>query len=399
MSRKFLQDNFVSVFSSILIGMGNWFFGYMILRLVSENDLTRYQAFVGLLGIFSIPGMWIILMTTKLGHTFNLFVKDFFSKNKALFYFAGLVLLVGTFVACIVSNIETYFFGLLFFLTSLALISSYYRGMLQHELMFVKLAYIGLFEVVMKIGIFLAFVFLDLKPASMFAAVSIQSSVSVYILYKISKDLRSHLPAVSIRKEAILTFFYGFGMVFFSSIDVIMAKRLLDSQSNVNYIAILQIIKLLFFASSALINVLLPSASKTNNAKELFKMVTITAFLIIMGSITLMGITYFEFGKISELFRIKDVNVNLAVLFLGYACLFSLSQIPMTILLIKKVGSLKYVISAIVLVQAALYIVVGHNLLSFIHIYGVVAGLLFVGSSSALAYYYKKQPIQYDNIK
>lgn len=382
MLSKFIRNNFVIIFASFVGGFGNWLYSFLILKLVSVNELTIYYAIVGILGICSIPSSWIALMATSVGHSLALQIREQIKKRVVLFValLAVSTVLIGVIAFYAKLSIELYF--LVLFLTNLTNFTAYYRGAQQHELKFTAISLITISEVVIKILCFFFLLFIGEKSIAALLSLSLQVVysflINVWIVRK-GKDKAVYTKHnYSLRETGILTLLYSASFLIFTNTDVLMARVYLSKADNASYIALLQLTKLLLFSSIALTGVLFTSIKHETDIKKLFKMSGLSSFLIFLGALVLLVVSYFKFDLLSKVFNIPPIYSTLTLVFLSYCFLYSLSLVALTILLVLRSLHLKYIVVFAATIQVLLYVLVGRSTTAFVNIYGVAAGVLLI---------------------
>jgi hypothetical protein len=389
MIKKFLADNIISSVGVLFVGGLNWLFNFLVLKYVSPPDVSSYNAFLGLFQIFSFPVVWISLMTINMGHNFKDRIKVTFEKHKTIIIvitiFATFVLLL----LSLISRLSIYSYILLILLTSIFLLTAYYKGLIQNKMLFKEVAILSTAEMLLRVTILLSLIGLEFKSIAAFAGITIPHVILLIVYYLYSRKLEKTAEKVDFKKIGILTFAYGFNFVFFTSIDLVFARIFLDIQANKDYIAITQISKLLFYGSTALTSVLLPSALKTKHVRTLFYYICITQAFIIMGAVVLAGLIFFKYTDIVKIFEIVNASKEQMLLLTLYSCFYSLSQVPLIILLSKEIKFITIIILEMTFIQTLLYLFFGKDLSAFVNIYGIVSILYVLFSTATLAYYSK----------
>ncbi|GEM_PF-5945577 len=386
MIRDFVTQNIINVFASIAIGLLNWVFSFLIIRYIPEQNYTFFFTFSSLLAILSFPGAWITLMTVRAGHTFLKKVKDKFLEIPHIKKCSS-ALFVILFLYCILFNIAFLPFGvLLVFLVSIGFYSSYLRGLFQRELKFIYLGSIGLFEVILKVIILVAAISLGWSGTAMYFAITIQTTITLAILWKLSpsKDIHKTVSSFALTKNAVLTLFYSLCFILLTNIDLIMADVLLPIRQNADYISLLQIAKLVIFGSSALITVLIPALQKYQETKQILWMSFLTGLGIISGATVVLLLTIAEYAQVAQFLKLTSVPLDLAIRMILSVALLGIAQIPLVLLLIKENRALPFVVVITSLIQILLFISLGKDLQSFVNIYGLTAITLFITSMLGL---------------
>jgi len=378
MFKEFIKNNIVNISASIIVGIGNWLFRFLILKFTPPDSSTSFASFSALLLIFSFPGTWITLMTIRLGIKFKEKFNNHIKKSMFLFIsiFLSASILLG--YIFIISKFAFGFYILAIILIVVGLLGSYYRGLLHHEMLFDKLGFVGIIEVIVKIIIFLLFINLNQKTLAMFIASTLQSIITLIILYYLTIRLKSHYDEENITKIGILTLFYSLSFLFLTNLDTVFARIFLKVDQNLSYIGISQLSNLILFGSAALINVLLPSIQKYRDKLQIIKLSFSTGILVILGGSMVLLFTILEYPRVSSLFNFTMISKPLALTYLLSIILLSLAQIPLTILLVKGKKDMVYIVIISTIIQFISYIFFGRSLKTFIIIYAIVSIMLLV---------------------
>lgn len=382
MIRDFVTQNIINVFASIAIGLLNWVFSFLIIRYIPEQNYTFFFTFSSLLAILSFPGAWITLMTVRAGHTFLSKVNEKFLKIPHIKKGSAALLVLFLLYGFLFNTTFLPFGILLIFLVAVGFYSSYLRGLFQRELKFIHLGSIGLLEVVLKVAILVVAIALGWSGIAMYLAITVQSTITLAILWKLSpsKDIHKTSSSFALTKNAVLTLFYSLCFILITNIDLIMADLLLPIGLNADYISLLQIAKLVIFGSSALITVLIPALQKYQETKQVLWMSILTGLGIIAGASFVLLLTVAEYSQVAQFLKLTEVPLALVVRMILAVALLGIAQIPLVLLLIKENRSLPFVVVITSVIQILLFVTFGKDLESFVNIYGLTAITLFISS-------------------
>lgn len=387
MFKKFVFQNIVNVLASIAIGLGNWLFAFLIIKYTSPELQTSFFGFMAFSTIFSFPGVWITLMTIKLGGTLFKRVSDFWKKYRLATTAIAIIAFVTLAILFVSSGYPVFLYALLLAFIFMGFTTSYFRGLLQRNLSFARLGLIGIIEVGLKIGVLVALLWLKQPSLATYGAVTLQTVFTTVVLFILVKSDHVHTEdEVAISKTAILTLFYSVCFLLITNVDLIFAKRNLPLDQNAKYIALLQIGKLVIFGSSALISVLLPALQKYKSRLQTIQLSIFTALGVLAGGAFVAIVSFIEYPLMQNTFGFKGVDYQTALLLLVAVITLGIAQIPLVICLIRERKALPFVVIITAIVQILSYVLFGTSLYRFVLIYGLTGIVLGITATGALIY-------------
>lgn len=392
MKFDYIKQNLIIVFSSIFAGICNWLFGYLVIKLFHADDIAIFYGFAGLVGLLSLPSIWITYITTSHGKEVAVLLKQKFLGVNLLVF--SITLTIFLFIFTELTNNFVYFSLIALVLVS-SFISAYYRGLLQNQLKFFLLGNIIIVENIFKISILIIFFYFNVYPLAAIFAYVIQTISTTIVLKYYTNNIQTKINKDVIKKTAMYTLYFSVGVVCFTNMDVVFARSFLNVGENTQYIVLIQIVKLLIFPSIAIVSGLYSNLSKKPDIKSILKMSLVSFLFITFGFVVLISTILFKFQLISMLFNIEISNKYFTELMLIFGYLYSLSLILMNLLLVRRGKYLGIIVISNVVIQSLLYIYFARYLYQFVMIYGISSVLTFCSCLLVLiAVAYKKKKLQ-----
>ena len=306
MSKVFLYRNVLVTASNFLVGALNWAFLFLVLKFTNVNEANTFLAFVSIFLLLSIPSTTINYVTNKIGR--NLI--DWIKSNMVRSIFIIIIYMCVCIGASLLYGFSLLFSVYLSVLIVLALISSYNKAILQHNLQFVKFASISIIEVLAKI-LFLYFTINYLHNSAWFA-MGIQYLISAIlpILANIYLNPKKNISPNPLNFQTLATATaFSASIVIFTNIDTLIGKNILNNFDFNQYQKILQLAKVLLFFSTGLNLVLMPSILSEKDPKNIFKMFGFTFLAEITFSVIFIIIVSLFTDKIFSVFSIPLLQV------------------------------------------------------------------------------------------
>ncbi|OGY41710.1 MAG: hypothetical protein A2Y82_02400, partial [Candidatus Buchananbacteria bacterium RBG_13_36_9] len=291
---NFLKNSFVLISGNLLAGFLGYVFHLIISRLLSVSGYGELQSLVSLISILAVPSAVISYFTIK--HSAAYYAKNDYLGNFAFYKWLrtkiykiilGLTLLFLVFMPLLKAYLHlNNYYNLIFtwLIVIIGLFISLKTGILSGWQDFKKLSLNSVLNAIFKllIGITMVYIFASV-PAALggFLAAGL---FSFFFLQKIIKkkakaNFNIHKTAESneefdrkkifseIKKVVWPILFFTFLISLFNSLDMLMAKNLLSSDLAGFYGAYNILGKIIFWASSSIIAVILPIAC-AHDAKD-----------------------------------------------------------------------------------------------------------------------------------
>jgi O-antigen/teichoic acid export membrane protein len=378
---ELLKGSVILFFTMNLYNFLNYFYHFLMARLLGKVDYGTLAVLFSFIYIFSIPSEAIQNIITSYVSKLNLNkekgkIKYLFVKSisKGLF-FSLIAFLIFAIAAYFISNFLDIKFLLLVFtgiLIFFSILMPMIRGVLQGEKKFSKLGYSMIIEGVFKVILGISIFYLGWKVYGAIFAVIISVIISFIVGLLFIKDIlkneKKETKFEGIYNYSIPYFISIFVIVLMYSLDIVFAKRFFSPEEVGIYAVASMIGKMIFFGTFAISKSMLPLASEKHESGEK------TSFLLkkslkIVSLISIIAlIIYLFFPKliIRILFGSQYLEASNILFFIGLALtLLSFSNVILLYKLSTNKIKKPYILLIFVFIEIIGFIVFHSSLLEF----------------------------------
>jgi len=297
---KFLSNSFIFFAAGFLTSVGNYFFHFLMVRMLSVESYGEIQSLLAVYVIFGIPmaafSTVLIKYTARFRATgqqekiHSLF--SFFTNRMllAILIFSVFFFAFSGFIADFL-NLNSVWpvivLGLSFIPIFLSLVN---RAIIQGLQKFASISIIGLVEMVVKILLAFTLVKVGLEVNGAIGAMALTGFVGYFLTFLPLKFLfgqkgdREPIETKEIMKYYFPVFFTLLSLTLFYNIDIILVKHFLPAYAAGQYGALALIGHIIFFITGPIVAVMFPMASAAHanntNPSKIFKKT-----IILVGSL------------------------------------------------------------------------------------------------------------------
>jgi O-antigen/teichoic acid export membrane protein len=316
---NFLKNSFILIIGNLLAGFLGYVFHLIISRLLSVSEYGELQSLVSLIGVLAVPSAAISYFTIKNSSEFYChldYLGNFGFYNwlrKKIYQFIAIISVLFILFLPLLQNYlhlsSPANLLIIWLVVILNLLIAIKSGILNGWLNFKILSLNSILAAAIKLitGVILVSFFINVSAAlAGFLAGGLFSFIFLKLIIK--RKFKANQPAATsaaifdnhkipaeIKKIILPILFFSLLLALLNSVDMLMVKNLLDSQSAGYYGAFNILGKIIFWASSSIIAVILPMACASNSNKtELDKKILFYANCLIIF-ICLLGLAAYLF--------------------------------------------------------------------------------------------------------
>jgi len=370
--------------------------------MLGKENYVVFAAMMSLVYIFSVPMESIQTMISKFTSKFNL-DKDYGKMKNLLIKslgksFIGAVIVFILFIplALFLSGAMNVDFPLIVFtgiMIFFAFLLPVPRGVMQGRKKFTLLGANMVLESVLKLSLAILLVWFGFKVYGAMAAVILGVffvfALAFIFIKEVITSRRVKARVEKISSYSLPIFIVIFVITLMYSVDIILARILLQPEQAGTYAVISMMGKMIFFGTWAISKAMFPIASEEHEGgKDTWKLFK-KAFLIVvfMCAVALLAFLFFPKFLISILFS-KIYADGAGILFYIGACfsLLSLANLNFLYAISKnKVGKSAFLLFFFFLLQISLFMMFNQTLLHFALAFLVSSALIFMASWLYLA--------------
>lgn len=308
LSDPFLKNNLIFFFGSLLVSALNYIYHPILGRLLSLEDFGDLQAIVSLFTQITIVTsvFGIIVVNTISNQVSKLKTKYIIIELQRVAILItlsvfGVILLFGKQLGTALQFSSIVPFILLAILLPLGTTLGFRSAFLQGYHKFKDVSLINVISSFVKLLAAIVLVYLGFRTAGAIAGIIVAQIIAIiYAVAKTKKDIPilNKLPllptknhkneSVEIKKELIygvFIFLMLYAVTFLFTVDILVVKRYFDPVTSGLYGGISTIARIIFFATSSVAGVLLPSIKKKDNEGNNQKILMKSLILILVVGI------------------------------------------------------------------------------------------------------------------
>ncbi len=412
---KFLQNSFIFVSGNIIAGFIGYLFHLLISRKLTIENYGELQALISLLNILAVPTVAINFFIIK--HASAFYEKKNYLANYKFYrwlkkkilililFFSLFFLIAMPFLKNYLHLNEYYNLLIVLLIINLSLLVVVPKGILNGWQDFKNLTWNNILSAIIKLflGVFLVYIFITTASAlTGFLAGALFSYLFLsYILKKKKKDIKKtgkvlkntkhifdkHKIIKEIKKYILPILFFSLFIALLTSFDMLMVKNLTNPKLAGFYGAFNILSKIIFWASSSVVLVVLPMACAKNSIKQRLSRKTLIYANALIIFICLTGFTaYFFFPDliINLLFGAKYLPLaNSLWAFALMALALSLLNLEANLAYARYDFNICYILLATLILEIIFIYFFSQNLLK---IALTIAIIQFMGYLAALIY-------------
>ena len=339
MSKKFIKSSLILFIGSMTANAGAYFFHLALGRILSPEQYGILGALLSVYLIVSAPLQADQNTAAKIFCQFDSACKqvtDIINKSARILNIISVISFLVFFIISIFLlgylNLNSYSGLLLLGLSLLAMFKlSWNRGVMQGLFNFNQLSFSYAAEGLTKLffGILLGVIFLkaDYTVFSITLSLLVAYILSIFYIKKITSVEEKNCHSIKLDTKSVITeslrMLAGtLGVLFFISIDVLMAKKYLSSYEAGLYTALSTLGKIVFFAPLSIATVLFPYASKEKNPTARFRLMKNALLMVLFVVISVAALYYLfpdqifsllfgdKYGKVGSLLGIMGIAVG-----------------------------------------------------------------------------------------
>lgn len=341
-------------FGSILANFGNYLFHLLMGRWLGPIDYGILESLVSTLNMLLIPVGFLNLVVVKFisekGKENDaekyMFLKYILKKSAVFGFFILFVFFIfGQFFQNFL-KIQSFLFlfiiGITFYIS---IFSTIFSSTLQGKMEFLKFCLLNIFSAWSKLAFGIILIFLGLGVIGAISSFQLSALFTAIVGYILIKDilnrknffdeLKTPINFVSkkVKQFSFASLISSLSFVSIFSMDVILARAYLSPFDAGQYAALSVLGKIVFFASSPVISVMLPVVSEKNAKGEKYRNLVIFSILLVVLISAGVSFLYFLFPKtvIGLLFGEKYLlSANFLGMFAIFISLYSLCSLLTT---------------------------------------------------------------------
>lgn len=395
LTNKIFSGSVVMIAGGFLGSFANYLFHLVVARRLGPEDYGILNSLISLLYEFSIPIATLTIVIVRYVAFFkgqkrqSAIQSLFFKINKKLIFLTPFLLVFFLILLPLISDFlrlpspVLYFFLVLSFIISL--FPAVGKSFLQGLSLFSPVAGIGVFESFFRLILTIILLLLGFGLLGAVFPYLIMSVISLLMTFYFTKNLlnRKNQEPIPEKKEIfnfiLPVFLNNLGMTALITSDIILARHFLPAETAGLYSSVSTLGKIIYFAASPAISVILPVVSEENAAKKnsgksifyglliigLISMAALPVFIFLpkLMILLLFGerylsmepfVPYFAVGIILYTFCAAFLNISLAkraILPAVFVCLAAALQI---VLLMTFHNSISQIITTFIVVCSLL---------------------------------------------
>lgn len=336
MKKEFFQSSLILFVGSMIGNAGAYFFHLALGRILSPAEYGTLGALLSIYLILSTPMSAIQFTAAKMisvNQDQNQRQKSYHQLNSIVHRLTIIIFLIYIIATVIIKK----YFGLdsylglillgvgILYIFKLSLNRGVMQGLLDFSHLSFSLAFEGIGKLLLGIIIGLSFSQADITVLSITVALFFAYLISIYYIrprffHKPIKQNTSNQSRSEIYHESLRMLVGMLGILFFISIDVLMAKKYLSADQAGLYTALSTLGKIVFFAPLSVAMALFPFASQEKNRQQ--RMILMKkALLLVVGIVSVAAVVYLVFPELifSILFGNQYGHIGILLCLIGVA--------------------------------------------------------------------------------
>lgn len=402
-ANKVISGSLIMVVGGFLGSFTNYLYHLSMARLLGPKDYGILESLISVIYQLSIPLTTISFVIIKYvsyfkGQNRTKTIQSFFWKvNKKILIFIPFIIIIIFISAPFISNFLHFPSSILVILVGMSFVFSIFvtlgRSFLQGLSKFFLVSITGLLDGIFRLLTALILVLLGLglfgSVFSFFLTSIFSVSITLYLVRNLIKGNRNE--PIPEKKEMFRfifpVFFTNLAITSLVTSDIILVRHFFPSFEAGLYSALSTLGKIVFFAASPVITVILPMVSEAQAANKNFKKTALSGLLliglIIAGSLFVLG--FFPQIMVIVLFGEKYLAMAPLVIYFSVAiAIYTINVALLNIFLALKITLPTIFVSITALLQIIMIVFFHQSLGNIINIFIVLSSLLLL---SLLLYY------------
>lgn len=402
-ANKVISGTLIMVAGGFMGSFTNYLYHLFMARFLGPKDYGILESLISVIYQLSIPLSTISFVIVKYVSYFKgqnriKTIQSFFWKvNQNTLILTPFIIIIIFISAPFISNFLHFPSSVLVVLVGMSFVLSIFvtlgRSLLQGLSKFFLVSITGLSDGIFRLSTALILVFLGFglfgAVFSFFLTSIFSISITLYLVRDFIKGDR-HEP-IPEKKEMFRfifpVFFTNLAITSLITSDIILVRHFFPSYEAGLYSALSTLGKIVFFAASPVITVILPMVSEAQAANKNFKRIALSGLLLIglmiSGSLFVLG--FFPKIMVSVLFGEKYLAMVPLVIYFSVAmAIYTINVSLLNIFLALKITLPTIFVSVAAILQIIMIIIFHQSLSSIINIFIVLSALLLL---SLLLYY------------
>lgn len=404
LNNSLAKGSFILLIASVFSNISGYLFHLIIGRMLGPESYGVLQSYFSIFYFLGIPmsvfGILIVKIVSANSNDKLIEKKIVDSIFKPFINYgaiiSGLLLFLFPFVGFLIKDKNFIIYFGVIFSAYIGIFQSIYSSIFYGLLQFKKNGFISIISGWSRLIICVAFVFIlfNFKIFGVIIGTLLSTLLSLWLCWKIMKPFLIHNIKTSkkipfnLKKESIILFFVQISMVSLYSVDVILARHYLPPFEAGGYAALSVLGKIILFASSPIISVMLPIIIKKYTNKENYHNVFVSCFAFIALASLFIVLLYviFPIPMVRILFGNKYIAFHKDLMYMSiFFTLYSLVNLLSNYFISISKTVFAYVLSVGAVFQI-IFINIFHKSIRQITIVNIlVCALLFL---SLLIYYF-----------